>query len=699
MHQIKRSNYFKSVLILAVIFMVSPIYLVAQNINVQASFNGDEWIDRRTPISIEFDRELTTEDGRPSLWIGTDDVTGIMRMDGNRMLYPSDRISLPSGKHKVKVFLVNDEDNWNEIAQFPLNVRTIGGIEELSATPGLTLTNKGQFVEEKRPIIPESDRPTFQDITGQLNMKALAIKNDWQIDLETQIVGVSFEREALRFRDLGEDAPRIDLARYQVNATNRGARITAGHLRHGQHQHLLNNFQSRGLMYRQEIDDYLDLTVAGTYASNAVGWSNLAGFTDPGHRIISGTVGFDAIENLPGALRMEATTVFGAKEPRNSFNQEAILDSETSRGAGLRLLSTLWDRRIRTEASVALSSFRNPNDRNLSRGEELVPVFTENRMAWHADMNAQLIRNMDFLPRAPLNMRTGYTFTRIDPLYEAVGVFVRGDIEEHQFSATTGAGPLSVNLQHRRNEDNLDNLPSVLKTLSRQYNIQVQLNTSTLVGSDSFIPSWVLPNLGYSYNYVHQFGAGVPPEGGFDASHVPDQKNYVYQFSTAWQKRNWSASYRFQNSFQDNRQPGRENNDFIRNNHVVAFRIAPVSMIDISTNLNFDLNKNRANNETEIARRLGFNLQLRPVNNLNLRGSYQPSRRFDRADTRLQTQTQISAEATWRFSFLKYLQKSPSASVYIRFSRQETFRIDPFRDEPDENMIWTLQSGVTLNLF
>ena len=671
----------------------------AQNINVEASFYGDEWVDRRTPISFNLSRELTSEDGRIALWIGNDDVTGITRIEAGRIIYPSDRVSLPSGKHNVKIFLVLEGDQWNEIAQFPLNVRTIGGIEEFSATPGLTLTNKGQLIEQKQPDIPESERPTFQDITGQINFKALALKNDWQIDFETQIVGVSFEREALRFRDLGEDAPRIDLARYQVNATNRGAKITAGHLRHGQHPHLLNNFQSRGLMYRQEIEDFLDITVAGTYAGNVVGWSNFAGFTDPGHRIISGTVGFDAIEDAPGVLRLEATTVFGAREPRNSFNQEAILDSETSRGAGLRLLSTIWDRRIRSEASVALSSFKNPNDPNLSRGENLVPVFRENRMAWYGDVSAQLIRNLDFVPQIPLNLRTGYKFTRIDPLYETVGVFVRGDIEEHQLSATTSAGPLTVNYQHRRNEDNLDNLPSVLKTLSRQHNIQVQLNTSSLVGYDSSIPSWILPNLNYSYNYVHQFGAGVPPEGGFDESHVPDQTNDVYQFATAWQNTKWSFSYRFQHSYQDNRQPGRENNDFIRNNHVVGFRIAPIRQIDVGTNFNFDLNKNRANNETEIARRLGFNVQLRPVDSLNLRGSYQPSRRFDRADTRLQTQTQISAEATWRFRFLTYLQNPPGANLYLRFSRQETFRVDPFRDEPDENMIWTLQSGITLNLF
>lgn len=51
--------------------------------------------------------------------------------------------------------------------RFPLNVTTIGGFEEITATPGLTLTNKGQLAEQKDPEEPVSERPTFQDVTGQ----------------------------------------------------------------------------------------------------------------------------------------------------------------------------------------------------------------------------------------------------------------------------------------------------------------------------------------------------------------------------------------------------------------------------------------------------------------------------------------------------------------------------------------------------
>lgn len=663
------------------------------------NYGPDEWIDRNTPLTIQFNRDLTPADGRPSVWIDSEDVTGICTIQSDHIIYPADMISLPAGKHVLKVYFVREDEQWDDPEEFSLNVRTIGGFEEVTATSGLTLTNKGQLAEQKDPEEPVSDRPTFQDITGQLNLKFLAEKNGWQMDAESQIVGVSFERDALRFRDLEEDAPKIDLARYQITAKNRGSTITAGHLGHGQHRHLLNGFQSRGLMYNQSVDEYLDISIAGTYASNAVGWSRFTGLTDPGHRVVSATVGFEAVETSPGALRLETTGVFGSQKPRNSFNRESILDSETSRGVGARVLSTLWDRRIRSEASVAMSSFRNPNDQNLSQGQELVPVFTENRLAWYGDMSAQLIRNMDILSRLRMNLRTGYRFTRIDPLYEAVGVFVRGDIEEHQFSAAASAGPLNINMEHRRTEDNLDNLPSVLKTLSRQNNFQLQLPTKNLLNNNSDFPRWLLPNLDYRFNYLHQFGAEVPPEGGFDETHVPDQINHLYQASAAWQNRDWSVSYRFQKSYQNNRQPGRETNDFVRTGHVASFRVKPFSFLDLSTNLNYDLNENMGAQETEVSRKLGFSLHIRPVNSLNLRGAYQPSRTFDRADTRLRTHTQVSLEANWRFQFMKNHSNPPAASLYLRFSKQQNFIDDTFRELPDENMTWTLQSGVTLNLF
>ncbi len=692
------NKYILSLFTLGIFFSFADVTM-GQPLEVTINYGPEEWIDRSTPITIQFNRALTSVDGRPSIWIDKSDVTGLCTIQSDHITYPADIVSLPSGKHSVKVYFVQDNNTWDEVAEFPLNVTTIGGFEEITATPGLTLTNKGQLAEQKDPEEPVSERPTFQDITGQLNLKLLGKKNGWQIDAESQIMGVSFERDALRFRELEEDAPKIDLARYQINTKTGGTTLTAGHLQHGQHRHLLNGFRSRGLMYNQSVDDYLDISIAGTYASNAVGWSQFTGLTEPGHRIISGTIGFEAVETDPGALRLEGTAVFGSQKPRNSFNQEAILDSETSRGVGLKMLSSIWENRIRSEASLAMSSFRNPNDPQLSQDQELVPVFTENRLAWYGDISAQWIRNLELLTNVSLNLRTGYRFSRIDPLYEAVGIFVRGDIEEHQVNAVASAGPLNVSMEHRRSEDNLDNLPSVLKTLSRQNNFQMRLTTRNLFDRDSDIPGWLLPNLEYRFNYVHQFGAGVPPEGGFNESHVPDQINHLYQASAAWQNRKWSVSYRFQVSYQNNRQPGREGNDFVRTGHVASFRINPFSFVDIGTNLNYDLSENVAEQETEISRRLGFDLQLRPLKTLTMRSSYQPSRTFDRADTRLRTHTRLSLETTWRFEFMKNRSNPLDGSLYLRYSKQQNFLNDPFREEPDEDMIWTLQSGITLNLF
>lgn len=690
---------FRLILLLLFTCLLCLEWVSGQSLEAQIEIEEGEWIDRRTPIRIQFNREYKVEDGRLSVWIESVDVTGISTIYNDHIVYQSNLSSLPSGSVSLKVYLVGENENWRELAAFSLNVRTIGGLEELNTTAGLTLTNKGQLVEEKLPVDPVSDRPVFQDVTGQFNLKMSAVRNNWAIDAESQIMGVSFEREALRFRDLGADAPKVDLARYQLSVQNRGATLSAGHLRHGRHQHLLNGFQSRGLMYNQEINQNLEFTVAGTHGSNVVGWSNFIGLNDPGHRIFSGALGIEAVENSPGTLRFDIVSVVGAREGRRSFNQESIAESETSRGLGVKIQSAFWDKRVRGEASVAASRFNNPNDPFLSQGEILVQVVPESRMAWFGDLNAQLIRNMKFMPGAPLNVRSGYSFSRVDPLYEAVGINVRGDLQEHKMSVVMSTGPLNVNLQNRYSEDNLDNLRSILKTLSHQTNLQVQLNTSRLLKSGGSKIARLMPNIGYSYNFVHQYGDKVPEEGGFDETHVPDQRNHVHQASTAWQSRKWSVSYRFQTAYQDNRQPGREDNDFLRTGHVASLRLAPVSFIDFTTNFNLDLNQNKAVGETEVSRRIGYNIQIKPVISLNIRMSYQPSRTFDRADTRLRTHTQSSFDANWRFTFFRQLQNPLSGTLYLRYSKQVTFVNDQFREIPDDTMIWTIQSGITLNLF
>ena len=55
-----------------------------------------------------------------------------------------------------------------------------------------------------------------------------------------------------------------------------------------------------------------------------------------------------------------------------------------------------------------------------------------------------------------------------------------------------------------------------------------------------------------------QHGDGVPENGGFSVSHVPDQLNRNANLTLAWQRTVWSLGYRHNVVRQDNRQPGRE---------------------------------------------------------------------------------------------------------------------------------------------
>lgn len=65
-----------------------------------------------------------------------------------------------------------------------------------------------------------------------------------------------------------------------------------------------------------------------------------------------------------------------------------------------------------------------------------------------------------------------------------------------------------------------------------------------------------------SYDRIHQFGRGLPVNGQFDPSHVPDQVSRNAAGGLEWQGSDWRVGLQRNWTHQNNRQPGRVNADF-----------------------------------------------------------------------------------------------------------------------------------------
>ena len=60
--------------------------------------------------------------------------------------------------------------------------------------------------------------------------------------------GHSFQQEALRFGELGDRAPKVDLSSYLMQFQTGKMKYQSGHYSYGTLRHLMNGFCSRGLM-------------------------------------------------------------------------------------------------------------------------------------------------------------------------------------------------------------------------------------------------------------------------------------------------------------------------------------------------------------------------------------------------------------------------------------------------------------------
>jgi len=663
-----------------------------QHLSAEPAFSLDAFIDPTDPLRFELSEPVSPDAGHLALFIDTHDLTPLLRTDSTSVTYVPERFRLPGGERQLTLYFVSRNGSWEILREDVLRVRSWAGFEEASIDPGLTVNNKGQVLHDTTPE-PSGGGELYQDFSGQASLHTELRHARWAASVNGTLVGVSNREEALRFRDLADDAPRIDLSDFHVDLTAGPVETRFGHLQHGNHRHLIRSFRSRGVRSDLAIGDVADLTLALSGGSRVVGWRDLSGITEPDHRVFSATASADLVSSPQAALRLEGTLMEGSVLPRNSFNRSSLPDAERSRGGALKVEADALNRRIQLEGGYAISRFTNPEDPNLSQGNELVAVETTTHAAHYLDVGSTLIRSLDLGALGQGSLQTAYRRERVAPLYRTIGTFVRSDMVQDALELNSRLGTVQLRGGHVRTRDNLDEIPSILTTKTREYRGQADLPLGDLLRSLNAPTSIFWPTLSYAYQHTHQFGAEVPVDGGFGPSHVPDQTNDSHTMGAAWQGSSWGLNYRFNTSFQDNRQEGREAADFLNQTHTVGARYRSGQLFNVSVDLNWDRNERKEDGTITYNRRVGTRAQLRPHRSLSFSGAWSPTRTHDNLDQRLRTSLRASLEATYTLDL-----GTQRAQLFIRAAQQSTRSRDFLRETDDEQRSWTINTGVSLTL-
>jgi hypothetical protein len=685
-------------------------------VNVSASFAKKEWVSPSEIIELHLSRPLGPAEGALAIFINHTDITSLFDSTKRKLRYSSQALPLPNGENSLIVYLISSDSTWKEIARFPLRVKratdsdqlqlsgsttTNGrrhGLDKFDVKPSLALNLKAQSHLLFFPSTQRPDRINSTDLTFQSSLQTNLARGDFSYQNQFDVLGTTFQKEALRFGERNIDAPQIDLSSYLMQFQVKKVKVVLGHHSFGSNRYLIQDFSSRGINVTLPMTSSLDLSFNATNGTSIVGWNNFSGLGRRKHKVIAGNLGYEFFSKHPGWLRFEVGMLRGSLLPENNFNRGALTDAEESRGLGFRVVATDSNGRFRLDAGYARSRFGNPTDPLLDQGFSVVSVRETTRNAHYLDLTFQILKDRALTKDRKVNLSLTFRHNRVDPLFRSVAVFTQADRADNQFELTGSLGDITVGAVHNRLSDNLDDVPSILKTLTRRQGFTLGLPLVSVVGKGEGFAKW-LPRLSYNYDRTHAFGAFLPINSGFSLSHVPDQASTNQSFNAEWQRQNLRFGYRLNNSFQDNRQVGRANSDFRTLVNAITFGVTPHRKLE----LNFDFGSERASN-FEVNRldrtwRATFSSTFQTTKQSILSANISSAFASDAANISRNRNADLDLQWAWRFGVEKSPYRKVQGQFFIKYLNRYASAQDNFFFFHNLTKVQAMTGGISITLF
>lgn len=575
------------------------------------------------------------------------------------------------------------------------------GFEKLAFLPTITLGLKAQPFQSNFPFgTRPAERATFHDFTMTASAKNEVKRGAFGLDSNFDFAGSSNKQEALQFGTLGEDAPQVDLSSYVLNVNIGKAKLAFGHTSFGSNRHLVNSFSSRGISLNIPINKRFDLTAGFMNGTSLLGFGNFTGLSKTRHQVQGLTLGIEFFPKRQNAMRLEITGFNGYVQPLNNVGEARINDAERSRGGGLRFITSDKSERFKLEAGFALSRFQNPQDTTLDPDGNAVPIAPVSRSAHYLDASYQILKDVSFVKDRKINLSFTFRHELVEPLYKSLGASAGADKTAQDYALEGSIGDITLAFAHARFNDNLRDVPSILKSLTRANRFAVGVATATLFGKPDN-PSPLLPRLSYSFDQTHQFGAGIPINGGFeiDPSAIPDLVNTNQSVSSAWQFKKFNFEYRYNRSFADNRQIARETSDQLGYVHGFAVGLNPLSILSFTVGLNFENAHNFELDQTNRTKALTLGGTWQPFKGATFGGNLSHTIAGDAAKTNRTQNTNYDFQFAYNFSMEKSKFRKVGMQAFLRYADTLTRNVQFLFDVNDLTKTRIISAGLTFNFF
>ncbi|MCP5424758.1 MAG: hypothetical protein H6970_06775 [Gammaproteobacteria bacterium] len=685
--------------------LLACIQSTAQEITLtNSNLPEEQWIEPQTAITLTFDRLPSPDEGQLAILLDKTDLTSLFQRSGeSELVYSSDGPPLQSGSHELIVYRVRNASEWEEITRVPVNVLTPSGFEAAEVTPKVELALKAQLDSHTTGDATPLERDTYQDLELQLGVETRHKRGDFEVRSNASASGFSNRQETLRYGELGNDSPKLDLNNYLVEVDNRSTSFALGSVTYGSNPLLVNSVNNRGLRARYQLGNRFDFSVGLMNGTSIVGYNNIFGLSDfANHRIAAATVGIEWLPQRPGGLRTEFTYTNSKKLDENDFDTGEIPDAEENRGFGLRVAGSTESGRLRGEVNFARSRFTNPNDPSQDLdGVNIVAVKPSTDNAYSAQVAYDLLQDEPLIADTPITLTATLNYAYADALYRSLGAYVDGNLEVYSAGLDGRIGDIGAQLAYRWTQDNVDDLSTLLTTRTRGLTFALSIPFKTLFGDPENPNGW-LPDASYALDRVHQQAVNRPDPilSGFDdPSQLPDQVTLVNALDLAWAGERWDFTYHLATADEDNRQAGREQADFKTLENGVVLGVRPWDTLNLSFGIGRTRVHDREQDLTRYTDNYSVGMDWSFYKDWAFTGSLGISDDKDNENNNRSDSLSGQAQVSYRFELPGPGGRRLPGQWFLRYSRDNLDQRDREFDIDSSATTWTINTGLSLSLY
>lgn len=224
--------------------------------------------------------DAETRSGSILILANQNDITQLGNIQKNGQLaYSVKRIGLKQGLNTIEIYTGSPTDGWRLLESYQVGILNDYGFERSQLQPSLSLDTAAQpYFRSSGSTLPPPDPQEFVDLDYKTGFNLETERAGWIFSANQDWVGTSRVTKALRFSQLGDEAPLFDLSGYNFTLKSASTKIEVGNNGGiGANPLLVERIANRGITITQGIGSIASVALTAQSGRLITGYDDFLG--------------------------------------------------------------------------------------------------------------------------------------------------------------------------------------------------------------------------------------------------------------------------------------------------------------------------------------------------------------------------------------------------------------------------------------